>query len=82
MNPLGVEVIPCQYTEAFPFLNGYAKVGISNNGMRTYGIIDKAGNIAVPIKYDEIYVPDNTDERDYFFMDLRLLQQRQIRLRK
>ncbi|MDR1465366.1 MAG: WG repeat-containing protein [Oscillospiraceae bacterium] len=43
-------VIPCEYSEAAAFENGYARV--EKDGK--WGVIDKTGKVVVPLDYDEV----------------------------
>ena len=48
IDKTGEFVIPTEYDDALPFMEGLAAV--SNNGK--WGFIDKTGNLVVPMKYD------------------------------
>ena len=49
VNDEGIEVIPCQYKNAFPFNNGLAAVQNSDN---KWGYINTSGELVVPLVYD------------------------------
>ena len=49
-------VIPAEYTEAWDFSDGLARVGKGGK----YGFIDKIGKIVIPLEYNEV---------DYHFSD-------------
>lgn len=49
VNESGIEVIPCQYKNAFPFNNGLAAV---QGPEEKWGYIDTKGTIVVPLIYD------------------------------
>lgn len=42
------------YDEAYPFSNGLAKVGQRKHGKMKYGLIDRGGNVVVPLEYDSM----------------------------
>lgn len=59
VNQAGVLVVPCQYTSADDFCDGYAVV--KAGGDSSYSIIDKSGKVTGTIsadKYDSIHGPD------------------------
>jgi hypothetical protein len=47
-NSNGEIKIPARYTNAFPFVNGFAKIGIIKDKHILYGIIDESGKIVAP----------------------------------
>ena len=49
INKKGKEVIPCQYTSASRFSNGYAAVCDENY---KYGYINEKGDVVIPFQYD------------------------------
>lgn len=52
--PDGKVVHQFVYDEAYPFSNGLAKVGQRKHGKIKYGLIDREGNIVVPVEYDSM----------------------------
>lgn len=67
IDATGREIVPPQYTYAFDFVNGMAKV--CKDGTDVYGsngkwgFIDTKGNVVIPLKYDRI--DGNFDKDSY-----------------
>ena len=51
---MGKRIIPFQFIEAYEFKNGVAKVAMSHEGKRKFGMINPQGNTIIPCIYDEL----------------------------
>jgi hypothetical protein len=53
-NSNGEIIIPAKYTNAFPFVNGFAKVGILKDNHVFYGLIDEVGKVVLPFEFIDL----------------------------